>query len=321
MASSNRVFGRVFQRTVSAFLIAITLFSPVAEAARKSCPANLLPADSLELLDYEYAAAIKKQSGPKRFLIKLIRKRVRNRIIEACASRRVCNAETIAKTVEKEVKAVGGDTRKIRGYAILIAAMVAGAAVSSKVGEMIPANAQFMASLIGAQTAIILHSIGEPVLGPMLAWVRQRMFGISAETDDEGTVRSANLEEMWARTQASYNLNAQMSRNIINGYIGTVQAGLYILQDKSYALEDKRVVSSIAELIVRIHRLYADVQFDDPNVLLAVYVSIGEETTLSPEFAKAVRAKIDEFDRDSTQHENREFYDGLINTWLVERAH
>ena len=78
-------------------------------------------------------------------------------------------------------------------------------------------------------------------------------------------------------------------------------------------------IDQVAEIAVRMRRLFADIDPADPSVALAIQSSFTRQVVITSDFEEKLKVRIAEFDLDSTA-EVKLYYARLMATWLHQKG-
>lgn len=221
----------------------------------------------------------------------------------------VCMASNISREVAKNVE----KKVSLRGYAILIGAMVGSAAITAKLTSMLPTHAQFLSQLVAQISTLGIFVLGSPIWEPITSGFRKFAFGINKNHEESNTDQK-QLETLWLKTQENYSLNAQMSRNIINLFIASTRQNFYEAHRAFTEHNKEYSADQIAEAAVRLKMLFKEIPPNDPSVAIAIQTAFTNHLQIDDAFKKLVFEKIkkmhisDDFDE--------EYYFFLLQNWL-----
>ena len=201
--------------------------------------------------------------------------------------------------------------RRATGYAILIAAMVASAAVTSSLSAALPKHAQFLSYFISQVSTLGVYVFGAPIWEPLGSGFRKMAFGVEGEAGGGDDA----LETMWRRTQHAYSLNEQMSRNVITSFLTSVRQNFYEAHRAATAHDPVYAVDQLAEAAVRLRRHFADISPRDESVAAAIRAAFTNSVTVDLAFRQRWRDAIDRLDP-AAAGEDRAYYDDLTDAWF-----
>jgi hypothetical protein len=223
-------------------------------------------------------------------------------------------SERVAEDLEKK------GVRKIeaRGYAILIAAMVGSAAATTYLTALLPPNFQFLSQLVQQISTLGVYVFGAPIWEPLSSGFRKLAFGVrgAGREAEEGSARDPELESLWRRTQESYSLNAQMSRNVISQFIISVQQNFY---EAHRAIQTQNVdyaSDQVAEAAYRLRTLFKDIPPTEPSIATVVRATFTNHIAIDQAFVDLVMLKISRLDRYSETELARDYYRQIVDLWL-----
>ncbi len=224
-------------------------------------------------------------------------------------------SQDIAVQSQKVLENVGEKGTSKRGYAILIATMVGSAAMTTYLGTKLPPELQFTSVFIAQVSTLGVFVFGAPIWEPLSSRFRKWAYGISTDTLAASN-SSKMLEATWLKTQESYSLNAQMSRNIISQFIFTTKENFY--QAYRAHAENNPVYSAdqIAEAAYRMRILFKDVSTNDSSVASAVNAAFTNHVIINREFVSLVWSRLEKIDSESSKAENQSYYSEVLESWL-----
>ncbi len=237
---------------------------------------------------------------------------------QACADPTVL-AHRIADHIEKEALAEATPSRasvvgkRIRGFAVITAAMVTSAAVSTHLTSELPKDMAFLSHLVGQVSTIGIFVLGAPIWEPISSAFRKFAFGLG---DARATASDPMLEGQWQRTQGRYSLNAQMSRNVIQSFLLAAQSNFNTAREAMWSGRQNLAIDQIAETAVRLRRLFAEIDPRDPSIALAVQSSFTRHVELPAAIEKDVMARIEQNDSQAKSPLAQEYYRSLLDAWL-----
>jgi hypothetical protein len=209
--------------------------------------------------------------------------------------REVCNEAlrdkpaAVAPMAAKATAPVGARSgrRTVRGYAVLIGAMVASAAATTFLASTLPHHLQFMSIFVGQVSVLGVAVFGAPIWEPLSSAYRKLAFGV------RGPARgSSDLEGLWDRTQQSYSLNEQMSRNVLTQFKIYAQQKFYAAYAAMHTDDPNYAADQMAETAVHMRRYFGEIPPDDRSVALAVRTSFTHHVRADAAFGRLVLAKI-----------------------------
>ncbi|MGE0525792.1 MAG: hypothetical protein AB7G93_17820 [Bdellovibrionales bacterium] len=229
-------------------------------------------------------------------------------------------AQRIAKVLEKRLKREGGSLgRQARGYSIVIATMVASAAATTYVSSSLPPNFQFISLFLGQVTTLGVWVFGAPIWEPLYSGFRKVAFGVKSSDSDSKSSQaevSRRFDRIWQRTQESYSLNEQMSRNLLSQFLLAIHQNFYEAYRAMNSHNPEYAADQVAEAAVRLRRLFRDIEPDDPSVVAVVRTAFVNHVQIDEEFVKTVERRITALDDSFPTESAQPYYRRLFEAWL-----
>lgn len=215
------------------------------------------------------------------------------------------NALTTAKSLGK----------KARGFAVITAAMVASAALSTHLTAELPKDMAFLSHLVGQVSTIGIFVLGAPIWEPISSAFRKYAFGLG--TTNPLTTSDPTLEKLWQRTQGQYSLNAQMSRNVIQSFLLAAQASFASAREAMNSGRESLAVDQLAEAAVRQRRLFSEIDPQDPSVALAIHATFTRHVSEPRKLEVPIMRQIEIGDPQAALSPSvRDYYQQLLKAWL-----
>ncbi len=224
--------------------------------------------------------------------------------------------QVLIDSVEQDLKRKGISAREARGYAILIATMVASAAATTYVSSALPPSFQFVSHFLAQVSTLGVFVFGAPIWEPLSSGFRKMAFGVRSQTVGPGGVLDPDFEALWRRTQEHYSLNAQMSRNVINQFLISVHQNFYEAHRAIQSRNSVYAADQIAEAAFRLKTLFRDIDPEDPSVASAIRTAFTNHVVVDSEFVTSVFARIEKLDVSFASGESANYYNRLLAAWL-----
>jgi hypothetical protein len=224
----------------------------------------------------------------------------------------------ISEKVEKNLERMGVPSREARGYSILIATMVASAVAANYASSSLPPNLQFISYFLSQISTLGVFVFGAPIWEPLSSGFRKMAFGVkkSDAERDEKSLDARRFDELWRRTQETYSLNEQMSRNLVTQFIVSVHRNFY----EAYRAVNERnpiyAADQLAEAAFRLRTMFRDISPEDPSVAAAVKTAFVNHVQVDPEFVEQVRKQVAVLDKDAETKTAKAYYDRIYLSWL-----
>lgn len=237
---------------------------------------------------------------------------------QACTDPAVL-AHRLANHIEKETlmeadpSSAAGTRKSIRGFAIITAAMVASAAVTTHLTAELPKDMAFLSHLVGQVSTLGVFVLGAPIWEPISSAFRKFAFGLK---DTSPTASDPALERQWHRAQGRYSLNAQMSRNVIQSFLLAAQSNFNTAREAMWSGRRELAIDQIAETAVRLRRLFGEIDPRDPSIALAVQSSFTRHVESPAAIEKDVMVRIEQNDSQAKSPLAQEYYRSLLDAWL-----
>ncbi|MCB9025578.1 MAG: hypothetical protein H6625_04610 [Bdellovibrionaceae bacterium] len=219
-----------------------------------------------------------------------------------------CDQEAITKSIFSVLK-----NDNVKAYAAITSVMVGSSSLvaflSTLVSKDHPALAYFMATFLSQITSLGVFVVGAPIWEPLQSKIRAYAYRMTG--NHQKNVQTHNfLEKQYFTTNVALSLNEQMSRNVIKDYIKTLTQTLYFAKRASHEGDNDYITSQIAELAVRLHFLYPDVNPTSKIVVNAVHAGFTDFIQDPESYIDFVLIKIRDLDPIND-------YTETIHTWLV----
>lgn len=203
-----------------------------------------------------------------------------------------------------------------RGYIIISAAMVTSAALSAKLTHALPKDMEFLSNLVGQVSTIGIFVLGAPIWEPISSAFRKYAFGLKRSDTAAPAASDPALEVIWQRTQSQYSLNSQMSRNVVQAFLLAAHANFTSARIAMLEGDRKLAVAQVAEMAVRMRRLFAEIDPLDPSVRLAVQSTFARHIIDSHEILDDVITQIKNDDPEFRNASVEAYYQALLSCWL-----
>jgi hypothetical protein len=225
-------------------------------------------------------------------------------------------SHAVSNMVEADLKSKGFSKSDARGYAILIATMIVSAAATTYVSSTLPPQLQFVSHFLAQISALGIYVYGAPIWEPLSSAFRKMAFGVRKPQGVEPIVTDSELEALWRRTQENYSLNAQMSRNVINQFIISVQQNFYEAHRAMISNNNNFAMDQIADAAYRLRTLFRDIDPADVSIASVIRASFTNHIVVDPLFISQVMEKISVLDSDFYKEETQLYYQRLLKSWL-----
>lgn len=227
-------------------------------------------------------------------------------------------ADQLAAQVESQLNKQGYFGREVRGYAILSAAMLASAATATYLNSALPDNFQFLSQFVAQVSTLGVYMMGAPIWEPLSSKFRKLAFGVRRRggVDASRLSESEGFEQTWRRTQETYSLNAQMSRNLINQFIVTLNQNFFEAFRAIKSGERNYATDQIGEAAVRLRTLFKEISPEDISLANAVRTSFANHVVTDAAFIDEVLKKVEALDPAAHTREAQQFYQRLFVTWF-----
>jgi hypothetical protein len=228
--------------------------------------------------------------------------------------------EQIEKAVESSLMR---RLRAGRGTIAILGAMMATSYVTTMLTANLPQNMAFVAHFVSQLSTFIVvafGSISAPLVEPLVSGTRKAGFLLQGRGNsrlDESVHR--DLERLWMATQGNLSLNAQMARNNLLSYIGSVQFN-FLRAIEELQLGNRRLaLSLIAEAAVRQRKFFSEYDPDNRFIVDMVRLRFTEQWPKALALRPEILQWIQEMDSDATVNpEIIKYYDTLLDSWLSE---
>ncbi len=235
-------------------------------------------------------------------------------IVAQKTAQKISHEASSLAEVELAKKGISGPQK--RGYAILIGSMVGSAALTTYAGSHLSSDLQFLSIFLAQVSTLGVYVVGAPIWEPISSRFRQMAFGIGKDSSLDAVGLNPQLEATWLRTQESYSLNAQMSRNIISQFIVSVKQNFYEAQ-RAYSTNDNNFsADQVAEAAFRLKILFKEISPDDVSVAAAINSAFTNHIVVDSTFVELVWSKIRILDPNFDLVENRQYYRLALQSWL-----
>ena len=224
-------------------------------------------------------------------------------------------AHEIQDTLSKSQAVQSSFGKKARGYAILTAAMIAIAALSTHLTAHLPKETAFLSTLVGQISTIGIFVLGAPIWQPISSAVQKFAFGLG-KGKVGSTVFDPELEKLWQQTQSRYSINAQMSRNVIQSFLLAAHSSFSAAREARLEGNEALAVDQIAESAVRLRSLFGEIDPQDPSIALAVQSTFTRHVSDPTGLEFAVMERIRLNDHQASSPDVELYYRTLLRTWL-----
>lgn len=224
-------------------------------------------------------------------------------------------SQSTAEEARKTLESLPLPAHSKKGYAILIGTMVGSAAATSFLGTQLPPEFQFTSIFLAQLSTLGVYVFGAPIWEPLTSKFRKWAFGLSQDKFSP-QISNEQLEELWVKTQDSYSLNAQMSRNLINQFLLNVKQNFYEAYRAHSESNREYSADQIAEAAYRMRYLFKDISPDDPSVAAAIKTAFTNHIVIDDDFKRLVSEKINDLDPEADLPIISKYYDILLNHWL-----
>jgi hypothetical protein len=209
--------------------------------------------------------------------------------------------------------------KKARGFAVITAAMVASAAVSTHLTAELPKDMAFLSHLVGQVSTIGIFVLGAPIWEPISSAFRKYAFGLGIEKTELKASDQA-LEKLWHQTQGRYSLNAQMSRNIIQSFLLSAHQSFGAAREAMLDGREALAIDQIAETAVRLRHLFGEIDPRDASIALAIQSSFTRHVKEPERLEATVMKQIETSDPQASTPEVQTYYRILLHVWLKSRT-
>lgn len=220
-----------------------------------------------------------------------------------------------ATEIEQTLEDAGVEGSSKKGYAILLGGMVGSAALTTYLGAHLSEEFKFTSIFLSQISTLGVYVLGAPIWEPISSKFRKWAFGLN-RNQQNATVASRELESTWIRTQESYSLNAQMSRNIISQFIITVKDNFYQAYRAMTENNPEYAADQVAEAAYRMRILFKEILPTERSVAAAINSAFTSHVEIDAAFRKAVWQKLNALDSDSSEPDVRAYYQVVLHTWL-----
>ena len=222
----------------------------------------------------------------------------------------------VALDVEKGLVQDGGGAPQKRGYAVLVAAMVGSAAVSTYLGSHLTSHFQFLSVFVSQVSTLGVYMFGAPIWEPLSSKFRKLAFTVKGDSSLGGRIGDPHLEALWHGTQENYGLNEQMSRNVLNQFIVAVRQNFYEAYRAHASPDQGYSADQVAEAAYRLKVLFREIPPDDPSVTASIRSAFTDHVVVDTRYVALVRSKIAGLDPDFDSAETRAYYREVLRAWL-----
>ena len=227
-------------------------------------------------------------------------------------------AERSRKHLEHNAKQNGIESREARGYALLIAAMIGSAALTTYLSASLPHNFQFLSQFLAQVSTLGVYVLGAPIWEPIGSHFRKFSFGVRdlsghGESDEEARY----LNQQWGQTQKQYSLNEQMSRGVLSTLLNVLSTNFNIAREASLNGDVDLSTDQIAEAAYRQRLLFRDVDPHDRSLAAMVWTTFTNKVTVDADFRDKLNLRLKQLDAEWNLTEVRAYYDTLIEAWLT----
>ena len=200
-------------------------------------------------------------------------------------------AEEPCDNVLQPQAAASASRQRLKSYSVIASVMVGSsslaALLSSLVGENSPALTYFAATFLSQLSSLGVYVVGAPIWEPLQSKVRAMAYRKTGEHQEANEIHSF-LEKQYFRTNRQLTINEQMSRNILRDYVLMVSMAFDSARHASSTRDFDRVARQIAEVAVRLNKLYPDVDPKDPLVVRAIHIAFTDFIELPSDFSELV---------------------------------
>jgi hypothetical protein len=138
----------------------------------------------------------------------------------------------------------------------------------------------------------------------------------NSEATKSTQIDEQRLEQIWARLQQSYSINAQISKNMVNLFLASTRQN-FADAHRAVQLDDPHYAADqIAEAAFRMRKLFKEIPADDISVSVAVKTAFTRHVSIDKAFRNLVLEKLTQLDPQWESGENRAFYDRALSNWL-----
>lgn len=224
-----------------------------------------------------------------------------------------CDKEALQKSVFNTLI-----TRKTLSYAAIVSVMMGTSTIAAIVSELVsnksPALTYFVATFLSQVTSIGFFVVGAPFWEPLQSKVRAKSYRMTGEHQIESESDDL-LEQLYYRTNKSYSLNQQMSRNIITYYNKLLKQTLYYVNslnpDPNDKAQIKYIATQIAEVMTSLTSLYAEVDHKNPLVTNAFRAAFTDFLPQPMIYREEILKSAKVFDPDKD-------YSEIVDYWLTK---
>lgn len=235
----------------------------------------------------------------------------------------LAEVEVVHRTSEvvfQDLKQKGVSVREARGYAILISAMVGSAAAATYLTSSLPQEFQFLSYFLAQVSTLGVYVFGAPIWEPLSSGFRKMAFGVRGSDSKVDSLADPKMEGIWRRTQEIYSLNEQMSRNVINQFVISVQQNFYEAYRASQSANPKYAADQIALAAYRLRTLFKDIPPEDTSVAIVVRSVFTDHIVVDEAFRTLVFERIRELDTSVSQPEVEKYYVQILRAWLDRQS-
>lgn len=225
----------------------------------------------------------------------------------------------VATASEKELHARGFTGKKVRGYAILIGAIVGVSAMNAFVSTQVFPSSPFLsvtlATTLGTIVGVGIHSLGGPIIEPIASKIRQMSFETAVNSPSRSPFVKY-LEDVWLKLQQRLSLNAQMSRNGISQFIISIQQNFFEAYRAVNSSNPEYAADQVAVSAFRLRLLFREIPPNDPSVQAAVRAAFTNHVKIDSEFMALVWQKLEKVDPEFSLHQS--YYEAILKAWLID---
>lgn len=296
------------------------LFSSTGRAA-SNCETLLVSQEDLSrALDLEFASAISDLPGFQKLYANLRTKTIRDQLLKNCLSNKGCTASEIGQAVRHSIAMQPGLKNAV-GYAFLVGVMIANAAATAEVTQLVNSQAQFSATFVGsffAQLSFIGVSLMAPYLEPLANQLRRSTFAAVKGTRNESPT---DLESQADAINATYTLREQHASDRILSLRTAIMMNFEAARVAIEEGDQEGVVAQIADAMMAGYRHFRDLNPADPTIASAVRATLLRKISNPRALAQPVLDYIEVHDSEhgSVRHGDispQQYYRQAVRAWL-----
>lgn len=203
--------------------------------------------------------------------------------------------------------------------------LLLGVLLESKVDPYISKERVFLKYLSSGFFTSMKVALGAPIWTPLSSTVQKAVFALSnwispnSQESSAMTFKQSRLAAMWPETQASYSMNEQMSRNVLNALTASINANLSAAKSALDSGKVEYAAAQIADAVIRMKELFAEVHPSDVTIARLVRERITHSTRIPDEFVELVIKHVERIYKNEhviLNDEMKAYFHLLLNKWF-----